>query len=169
MDLNPISLLLTMMIATLSITGCRTGKDDRLVEMAERHELRQAAQTQQANQLHREVTAMQREVQSERSVIGQQRDQLEAERRSIATERRYDSLTAAAIVNIGLWLACLLPLVIAWFVLRQPQSDADDQAIVELMLEDLVSDKPRLLSHRPKALPNSPRFRVQSPPDDEPS
>ncbi|TWU18615.1 hypothetical protein Poly21_07790 [Allorhodopirellula heiligendammensis] len=169
MNLNQIMLPFTMMIVTLSIAGCQESDDTRLVEMSERHELRQAEQTQQANQLHREFTAMQREVQAERTAIGQQRDLLEVDRRSVASERRFDSLTAAAVINIGLWLACLLPLVIAWLVLRQPQSSADDQAIIDVMLEDLVADKPRLLSQRPKASSNSPRIRVASSPDDEPT
>ncbi len=169
MNSNQILLPFTMTIVILSIMGCKEDKDDRLVEMSQRHELRQAEQTQQANQLHREVTAMQREVQAERTAIGQQRDLLEADRRSIASERRYDSLTAAAVVNIGLWLACLLPLVVAWLVLRQPQSSADDQAIVEVMLEDLVADKPRLLSHLQKASPNVPHFPAETSPDNEPT
>ncbi len=169
MNLNQILLPFTMMIVTLSIAGCQESNDTRLVDMSERHELRQAEQTQQANQLHREVTAMQREVQAERTAIGQQRDLLEVDRRSIASERRYDSLTAAAVINIGLWLACLLPLVIAWLVLRQPQPSVDDQAIIDVMLEDLVSDTPRLLSQRPKASSNAARIRVASSPDDEPT
>ena len=162
MKLNPILYPFMILVVILPTTGCKEDKDDRLVRMSERHEQRQAEQTQQANQLHREVTAMQREVQAERTAIGQQRDKLETDRRTLARERRFDSLTAAAIGNASLWLACLLPLAIAWLLLRQPDSPADEQAIVEVMLEDLVSDKPLLLTRPQNDNTVVPRIRDQS-------
>lgn len=162
MNLNPILQRFAMMIMILSMAGCEVDKDDRLVEMSGRHERRQAEQTQQANQLHREVTAMQREVQAERTAIGQQRDQLETDRRSLANERRYDSLTAAAIINAGLWIACLLPLVIVWHLLRQPDAPADDHVIIDVLLGDLVADHPQLLSRLPSVSSNARRLPSES-------
>ena len=166
MQRTPILQLCTMMIVILSATGCKEDKDDRLVRKSEQHERRQAEQTQQANKLHREVTAMQREVQVERTAIGQQRDQLETDRRSLAKERRYDSLVATASRNDGLWLASLLPLAIAWLLLRELDSRGSEQAIVEVMLEDLVADKPRLLMRLPDDNTSVPRLPDQSA-DDE--
>ncbi|MCD0462485.1 hypothetical protein [Roseiconus lacunae] len=126
--------------------GCTKDTDRRLVEMANRHEQRQAAQTEQANMLHREVTAMQREVQLERAELGIQRDLLEAERRSFATKRRHDSMTATAVESVGLWLVCLLPVGVSWLLLRQSERSATDTTLIDVMLEDFISNKPTLLT-----------------------
>ena len=60
---------------------------------------------------------------------------------------RYTStrIIAAAITNIGLLLACLLPLVLCWYLLTRRVEPADDQAVAEVLLEDLVADRPLLL------------------------
>ena len=51
------------------------------------------------------------------------------------------------IQNIGLTLACLLPLVVAVFVIRQMQSqEPDHAAVAELLVLELTADEePRLL------------------------
>lgn len=147
-----------MLTLAVSMIGCKPNADRRLIEMAQRHEQRQAEQTQQANQLHREVTAMHREVQSERAEVGRQRDQLEDERRSIAKQRRTDSLAAAALQTAGLWIACLLPLLIAWLALRQPEQTDDDRLVVDLLLDDLASNTPQLLERTTNRDPMMPRL-----------
>ncbi|MEZ5945092.1 MAG: hypothetical protein R3C18_27205 [Planctomycetaceae bacterium] len=68
-----------------------------------------------------------------------------AERRDLAAKRRLDPIVAAAIANIGLLLACLLPLVLCWYLLTRRVEPADDQAVAEVLLEDLVADRPLLL------------------------
>lgn len=153
--LTAITMTLTFVV---SMIGCKPNTDRRLIEMAQRHEQRQAEQTQQANELHREVTAMHREVQSERAEVSRQRDQLEEERRSIAKQRRTDSLAAAAVQTAGLWIACLLPLLIAWLVLRQPEQTDDDRLVVDLMLDDFASSAPQLLERPTNRHPTMPRL-----------
>ena len=150
----------------LAAIGCDEEEKDRLVDMAEKHLERQAEQNRQAIELQRqvaegsrqlveadakarqEIVALQRDVQAERSEVGQQRDALEDERRDLAAKRRTDPIIASAITNIGLLAACLLPLVLCWLLLRRPVEPADDQAIAELLLEDLVTDRPLLLPQR---------------------
>ena len=61
--------------------------------------------------LHRDFQQMQTEA-------GRQRDQLEAERRAIADQRFRDPIIATVLTNVGLMLACLLPLVLGLYVLR---------------------------------------------------
>ncbi len=134
-------------ILILTSTGCDEDKDDRLAAMSQRHERRQAEQNQKAAELHREVVSLQRAVQTERAEIGRQRDQLEQARQALASERRWDSLVAAAITNIDLLLACLLLLVIAWLLLARPPTTEGDQAVVDAMLDDLTSPNPMLV-HR---------------------
>ena len=92
----------------------------------------------------------------QRAAIDAGRDQLELERRQLAQQRHRDPIVAAAIQNVGLIVACLLPLIVAVFVIRQMRSDEpDDAAIAQLLVHELTSDQPRLLpgpSLRPPAL-----------------
>lgn len=157
----------------LTVIGC--DENARLAEMAERHLDRQAEQNRQMAELHRQVAdgsrelvaadakareelaALQREVQTERAETGRQRDELERERRSLAAERRQDPIIAAAITSVGLVLACLLPLLLGWHLLRAPANDAD-RLIAEVLVEDLVSEHPLLTraSASPRAITYDP-------------
>ena len=47
--------------------------------------------------------------------------------------------------NIGLLLACSLPLALAWLLLARPPDTGDEQAVVEIMLDDLTAKQPWLL------------------------
>lgn len=154
--------LILVMIPLLTAIGCND-ENRRLAEMAERHLERQAEQSRHVTDLQREVAegsrrlveadakarqefvALQREIQVSRSEVDQQRDLLAGERREMAAKRRMDPIVAAAIVNVGLILACLLPLVLCWLLLKSPVPLADDQAVAEVLLEDLVADRPLLL------------------------
>lgn len=161
MRIHTITITPIVAMTFLTMIGCE--EDERLVEMAEKHLDRQAKQSEQIIDLQQEVTegsrrlveadaearkemiALQRDVQSERVEVGQQRDALEDERRDLASQRRLDPIIATAITNIGLLLACLLPLVLCWYLLHPRVEPADDQAVAEVLLEDLVIDKPLLL------------------------
>lgn len=147
----------------LAAIGCDKEENKRRAEMAEKHLERQAEQNQRNSELQQEVAAgsrrlveadarareamvaLQREVQSERAEVGRQRDLLEVERRELAATRRLDPIIAAAITDIGLLLACLLPLVLCWYLLHRRIEPADDRAVTEVLLEDLVADRPLLL------------------------
>jgi hypothetical protein len=86
----------------------------------------------------------------QRATVDVGRDQLEVERKRIADQRHRDPLLAAAIQNIGLIIACLLPLIICIFVIRQMTSaEPDDGAVAELLVSELTSDQPRLLPGPP--------------------
>ncbi|WP_430454373.1 hypothetical protein [Rhodopirellula europaea] len=134
------------MIVILTTVGCEKDENTRLAEMSERHEQRQAEQNRHSAELQRSVAELQRDVQAERAAIGHQRDRLESERQSIASQRWWDSLVAAAITNVGMLLACSLPLALAWLLLARPQDAGDDHAMVEIMLDDLTAKQPFLLS-----------------------
>lgn len=160
MILTPIAVMLV-----LTMTGCEKDENKRLAEMAERHLERQAKQSRQVTELQREVAegsrrlveadakarqemvALQREVQAERTEVDRQRDLLEGERRDLAANRHVDPIIAAAITNIGLLLACLLPLVLCWYLLQRRVDAVDNQVVAEVFLEDLVADRPLLLPH----------------------
>jgi hypothetical protein len=158
-------ILLTVVALMVTATGCEEDENEnkRLAEMAERQLQRQAEQNRHMAELQHEVAAgarqlvqadakareemvaLHRDVQVERTEIGRQRDSLEDERKLIASQRHRDPVIAAAITNIGLLLACLLPLILCWYLLRRPLEPADDAAVAEVLLQDLVSDRPLLL------------------------
>ena len=105
-----------------------------------------------------ELAALQRDLQQDQAEIGRQRDQLETDRRQIAEQRHRDPLIAAAITSIGLILACLLPLLLCWALLRRPPLDGEaEAALAEFLVQDLISDHPVLLpAHSPHALLDQP-------------
>ena len=159
------NLTLVPIAAMLMLTamGCDEDENKRLAEMADKHLDRQAEQNRQMADLQREVAqgtrelveadakareemvALQRDIQAERTEVGRQRDALENERRNFATKRHLAPIIAAAITNAGLLLACLLPLVLCWYLLHRRAEPADDQTVAEVLLEDLVADRPLLL------------------------
>ena len=100
-------------------------------------------------QTRREMIAAQSELTSQlnqqQAVVDAGRDQLEQERQQIAENRHRDPVIAMAIENAGLAIACLLPLVICFFVIRQMQTqEPDHAAVAELLIQEFSGDQPRL-------------------------
>ncbi len=132
-------------------------QNDRIADQSaaviqESHQLAEAAKelVELDAEARRELVAAQRELQTQtnqqRSSIDSGRDQLEQERRQLAAQRQRDPLIAAVIQQIGLIIACLLPLIICYGVIRQLQStDPDHAAVAELLMFELTSDQPLLL------------------------
>jgi hypothetical protein len=188
------TLLVRLIVAMLLMTtiGCDKNENKQLADMAERHSQRQAEQSKQMAELQKEVAegsrqlveadakarkemvALQREVQAERGGVSRQRDVLEDERRKIAAKRRVDPVIAAAITDLGLLVACLLPLVLGWHLLHQRVEPADDQVIAEVLLDNLVANRPPLLPRLKSRLAidscddgNTPRVSDDSKPPGE--
>ena len=154
-------LMILALVAVALVTGC--DDDERVAQIAREAADRQARQSEEMARLseqtaeatkrlveadaqaHQEMLAMQRELQAEQAEVGRQRDQLETERRELAQDRWWDSLTATAVTNVGLILACLLPLVLCWHFLRAVRNENDDALVNEVLIEELTSDQPRLL------------------------
>ncbi len=111
----------------------------------------------------------------QRATIDAGRDQLEQDRREIAEQRFRDPILAAAVQNVGLIIACSLPLIVCVFVIRRmSSSEPDDAAVAELLVHELTSDRPHLLpgpSLRPPALEHSADRdeRSDSSPSDQPA
>jgi hypothetical protein len=119
-------------LLALLLEGCGSN-DERLVNMAQDHEKRQAEQSQQMARLQHEVaegarklveedakarealTNMQDNLRGDQAKIGQQRDALEADRREVAAQRNRDPIIAATLMQVGLYIACLLPLILAGY------------------------------------------------------
>ncbi|MDP6557884.1 MAG: hypothetical protein QGF59_02490 [Pirellulaceae bacterium] len=159
-------LTLLTVIAIALIGGCN--EDERLARMAQDSVQQQRSQNEEMTRLNREVakgvtrlvesenesrkelTALQRDIQQQHADTGRQRDQLEVERRQLATERYRESLLAPVLPHVVLLVVCALPLVLAWYLLHGWRCESqDDLAIGELLIEELVSEQPRLLPHNP--------------------
>jgi len=156
-------ILMIAPVVVLTAIGCDEDENSRLAAMAEKQLARQEENARRAHDLQREVAegsrrlveadaearrelaAVQRSLQSEQSEIGRQRDQLEVERRDLAARRHLDPVIAEAILGIGTMLACLLPLILCWYLLQRPATPVDDSIVAEHLLEDLVVSRPLLL------------------------
>ncbi|MEQ8851746.1 hypothetical protein [Gimesia sp.] len=118
----------------------------------ESHQLAEAAKelVERDAEARRDLISAQQELTSQlneqQSAIYTGHDQLEQDRREIAEQRNRDPIIATVIQNIGLVIACLLPLLVAVQVIWQMQSqEPDHAAVAELLTLDLTSDEPLLL------------------------
>lgn len=158
---NTLTVIVTVAILALMTAGCNS--DQRLAEMASRSMEIQAEQNAQTAEMQKDIAAgarqlveadaaarqetlaMQRELQEQHAELGVQRDSLEKDRRQIASQRYTHPLIASAITQVGLVLACLLPLVICWQLLKVRSEPVNEHQIAEILLDDLVTSKPVLL------------------------
>src|SRR5690606_28234394 len=132
-------------------------QNDRLADqsqavVAESHQLAEAAKelvksdAAARRELIAAQTAMTSQLNEQQSGIYSGHNQLEQDRRDIASQRHRDPIIATVIQNLGLTVACVLPLVVAVFVIRQMQSqEPDHAAVAEMLVLEMTSDEPRLL------------------------
>jgi len=170
--MNSARLVVPIILMSLAIAGC-TSSDERLLELSRDHAAKQAETQRQMTDLQKQVaegsrklvesdakareelTTLQRDMQRDQAEIHRGHDQLEAERRELAAQRQRDPIIAAIVMDIGIVLACLLPLVVTVYVLWSARSAGEsDSAVAELLVQELVGSEPRLL------LPDHPSFPV---------
>lgn len=152
----------------LTLTGCVNESDERLSNMAEQSLATQARQNEQmAQQCQAVVEAsrnlvaadaqarqemieaqakLQTSLQADRALLDEQRDALEQERQAVALARHRDPILAASIGTIGLLIACVMPLLLAGYILYCANRPSIDHEILnELLITDLVAEQPRML------------------------
>ena len=172
-----------LLIAILLI-GCGETPDSRLHELARASLAQQAQQNgqiaRQAQQIAESVrhlvqadsqarqellaahAKLQQDLQAERVSIERQLAELEQERRQLAQQRGRDPIVANAISAIGSAIACLLPLLLAGYVLfTVNRPDDKEAALNQMLVAEFVAerpcllprpaDPPRRLEHRPSA------------------
>src|SRR5580704_1896168 len=172
--LPPMSKGLTV-VALITI-GCSSG-DARLVELSRQSADRQAEQNRLVETNNRQVleatnrlveadaksrtenSELHEQIEAERSGINQQRDALEQERRQIAGERIRDPIIAESIRAVAGLIAAILPLVVCLFLLRGLFHNSDQEALAEVLIEDLVSGQPLLRESAAVSLPGTGRDR----------
>jgi len=149
-----IVLTTSALAAMLPIAGCDSA-DQRLVQQAETASQRQADQNRQiAHQNHQIAEATNRlveaDAQARKETLSLQRDlqkghnELGAERRELAAQRHDEPIIAAVLTNVGLALACLLPLVLCWYLLHGLKQEPIDIELNELLVSELAADSPIL-------------------------
>ena len=140
----------------LLATGCGS-RDHRLTRMAEQQAALNAEMvklnrdvvqgmtrlTQENAEFRKEALAIQKQLHGQRTELIKKQEDLDEERRRFA---QHDPLVAKAVTHIGITLACLLPLAMCWYLLRQPVDQQLEPAVNELLLQDLVADRPVLIS-----------------------
>ena len=97
---------------------------------------------------------MQDNLRSDQATVGEQRDRLEGERREIAQQRVRDPIVAASIMQVGLVVACLLPLMLAGYLVyaMKNTTSQDDAAVTEFLVTELAAEQPLLLGPPGQAL-----------------
>ena len=169
----------TIPLATVLLlaTGCGS-RDHRLTRMAEQQAAlnremvklnRDVVQgmtrlTQENAEFRKEALAIQKQLHGQRTELIKKQEALDEERRRFD---QHDPLVAKAVTHIGITLACLLPLGFCWYLLRQPSDQQLEPAVNELLLQDLVADRPVLIS--PVTVKGPPRlpFRPERDYEDE--
>lgn len=122
------SMICMFAIILVIAVGCDT-PDERLVhQLAETsrevvQQNQEIAKTQHeiaegSKQLVNAVAESRHEHNELQKDLQQQRDSVESERRSIAVERRYESLLIPVIETAGVLLVAALPLVLCWYLLH---------------------------------------------------
>jgi hypothetical protein len=168
----------------LGAWGCSSPADERVLEISQQSLARQAEQNQQMARQSQEVAEAARQLveadaqakqemiqahaelqeglESQRASLGAEENEirrqhtaLESERKQLAEQRHRDPLIAAAIVQIGAVLGCLLPVVLCFVVLRalrQEPVDANPD-LSDFLIEELVAEQPLLEFQQPPSLP----------------
>ena len=157
----PILLAVTVIL----VTGCEnSNENERVARVATQAAERQAKQNEEMARLNREVaegtrrlveadaearkelTTMQHDLQSQQAEVGEQRDQLETERKEIAGQRRTESMLGLILKGCAAAAVCVVTIGYCWcllFGLRH--QDESDETLGELLVDELLSEKPALL------------------------
>jgi hypothetical protein len=159
-------------LVVLIAIGCDSG-DARLAEVSRQSADRQAEQNRLVETNNRQVLEatnklveadaksrtenndLHRQIESERSGVNRQRDALEQERREIALDRHRDPIIAESIQGTAAIIAAILPLLVCLFLLHGLFHRSDEEAIADVLIEDLVSQHPLIGASEATLLPES--------------
>jgi hypothetical protein len=152
----------TLLVALLAAIGCSSA-DQQLADLSRQSADRQAGQNRLVEtnnqqvidaarklveadaQGRKENLELHRQIESERMVINQQRDTLEQERRELAHQRNRDPIIANTVMTVAGLLAAILPLVACIYLLRGLFHKSDDAALADVLIEELVAERPLLV------------------------
>ena len=161
----------TLAALTALIAGCNAS-DEQLLRQSLRQQAEQNAQMARHTQQIVETSGqlieadarargdlvelqehLQQGVQAERRSLDRQHQELETERQAVARQRQRDPLIAAAIVNASILLACVAPLLLAYWVIRSTWTQESGAALDELLVRELITEASSFLPRPTLALP----------------
>ena len=143
--------------------GCQNDSD-RVSELATRHATQQAELSRETVKLQaeliegtqqlveadaqarRDFLELEGKLDDQRAELGRRHDDLEEERRDIATQRYRDPIVANVVIAVGSVLACLLPLLLAGYLLRCQLREPEDHTATEILLDEIVATHPALMA-----------------------
>ena len=136
--------------------GCQNDSD-RVSELATRHATQQAELSRETVKLQaeliegthqlveadaqarRDFLELEGKLDVQRAELGRRHDDLEHERREIATQRFRDPIVANAVIAVGTLLACLIPMLLAGYLLRCQLGEQDDHTATEILLDEIAA------------------------------
>ena len=165
-NLSPGVAMLTMTL--LLAVGCADSGDERFRQLAQQALYEQSEQNKRLAEQSKQIAEASRrlvegdaaarkdlleaqkqltsELHTERASLDRQREEMEQKRRDIAAQRHRDPIVAQTISVVGLTLACLLPLLLAGYVVYSlNRSNDDNNALSELLIMEMTADQPLLL------------------------
>ena len=167
--MNNLSPGVAMLIMTLLLTmGCADSGDERFRQLAQQALYEQSEQNKRLAEQSKQIAEASRrlvegdaaarkdllaaqkqlssELHTERASLDRQREDMEQDRRNIAAQRHRNPLIAQAISTVGLTLACLLPLLLAGYVIYALNRSSDENdALSEMLIMEMTADQPLLL------------------------
>jgi outer membrane murein-binding lipoprotein Lpp len=161
-------ILVGVVILTPLIIGC-SSDNERLAQFAEQSMREQSTQNKHmANQavaiveessqlaetakelVHQDAKARQELLAHHTQLSSQlnsQQSKLDQQRQDLARQLAREPVIAAAISNVGLLLACALPLALAGLLVwRTSQQTNDDAAVASLLVHEMTTETPLFLS-----------------------
>jgi hypothetical protein len=159
-----------------------TGCDERATQIALEAANRQAQQNTAMVELNQEVASgarrlvdadsqarqefvgVHRDLQVERTRLDTGWNDLEQQRRQIAAQRRTESMLVPMTTLVGGLLLAVVVLGFCWYALMAARRSDDTDQLNELLVCEILTDEPSLLSTRSRG----PALLGQSRPDEQP-
>lgn len=135
-----------LILFCLMATGCPS-EFERLADFAERSSHEQAKQNLEMVKLNEELARNNQQIQAERMELNDRFSELELERRRLHHERRSELAWAESLRFLATLIAASLPLFLCAFLIwAATKNKSDQQLLNELLVAELTSNKPRLIT-----------------------
>ena len=147
----------------LIVAGCQSDSD-RVAELASRHATQQAELSRETVKLQNELVEgtrklveadaqarrdflkLEGKLDEQRVEVGRRHDELEGERREIAKQRYRDPIVTNTLIAAATLLACLLPMLLAGWLLRSQLDETEEHTATEILLDEISARHPALAS-----------------------
>jgi hypothetical protein len=130
----------------LVVAGCQN-ESQRLADMAERTVELQSGQNTTIARAGDEMAKLTREIQIERLELSRGLTQLDDDRRQLHKQRRTDLAWAESFQFLAIVVAATMPLFLCAYLVWAATRNTDNAELVnEVLMQELVSQRPRLIA-----------------------